>query len=373
MLKLKTLFIFGTRPEAIKLAPLVRELEKSEGFDVRVCITAQHRGMLDQVLEFFRVRADYDLDIMRDNQSLSDITVKCLEGIKSVFAEYLPDIIIVQGDTTTTFAGALAGYYEKIRVVHIEAGLRSRFKYSPFPEEMNRTLTGHIADLHFAPTKEAVDNLKKEGIRKNVYLVGNTVIDALFEGLRIISENEKFYGEFFRTVDFSKRIILVTGHRRESFGKPFEDMCNAIRDTALKEDVEFVYPVHLNPNVRTPVKTILGGIENVHLIEPLDYPYLIYLMNRCHIVLTDSGGIQEEAPALGKPVLVMRNVTERMEGVRAGVAQLVGNNRENIKKGLYALLHDEEHYRRMSRAVNPYGDGTASIKIRKIMQEIYVK
>ncbi len=369
---LKTLFIFGTRPEAIKLAPLISELKGSDGFDVKVCVTAQHRHMLDQVLDFFGIDTDYDLDLMKDDQNLFDITALCLRGIGSVLDDLRPDIIIVQGDTTTTFAGALAGYYNRVRVVHVEAGLRSRFKYSPFPEEMNRTLTGHMADLHFAPTKEAVDNLKKEGIRKNVYKVGNTVIDALLKGLGIIKRSDAVYRDFFNFLDFSKKVILVTGHRRESFGKPFEDMCNAIKGIALTEDVEFVYPVHLNPNVRRPVGAILGNIPNIHLIEPLDYPYLIYIMNKCCLVLTDSGGIQEEAPALGKPVLVMRNVTERMEGIRAGVALLVGNNMENIKNSLVELLHDPELYSRMSKAVNPYGDGTASIKIRKILQELYV-
>lgn len=370
---IKTLFVFGTRPEAIKLAPLIRELGKFSCFAVRVCITAQHREMLDQVLRFFNIRADYDLDIMKEDQDLSDITRRCLEGVRNVLEDYMPDLIIVQGDTTSTFAGALAGFYKKIKIAHIEAGLRSRDKYSPFPEEVNRTLTGHIADLHFAPTEEAVRNLKDEGIAGNVYNVGNTVIDALHAGLEIIRGDEGLYRDYFSFLGDKSRAILVTGHRRESFGRPFEDICSAIRDTAKKyiSDVEFVYPVHLNPNVREPVYKILGDMENIHLIEPLDYPYLIYLLDKCFLVLTDSGGIQEEAPALGKPVIVMRNVTERMEGIRAGSAVLAGNSREGIRKNLAELLENKELYSRMSMAKNPYGDGTASIKIRELLKGIY--
>lgn len=358
---MKTLFIFGTRPEAIKMAPVIRELSNCPEFDVRVCLTAQHRKMLDQVLDFFNIRADYDLDIMKDDQDLFDITIGVLRGLKDVLS-WGPDIVLVQGDTASTFVGALAGFYKGIRVAHIEAGLRSGEKYSPFPEEINRTLTGHIADIHFAPTPEAAMNLKKEGISKGVYMVGNTVIDALYWGLEMIGDR---YAGQFNTKD---RYVLVTGHRRESFGRPFEEMCMAIRDIALEYKIRFIYPVHLNPNVKKPVYDILGDVPNVSLIEPVDYPCMIYLMKHCYMVLTDSGGIQEEAPSFGKPVLVMRNVTERMEGVRAGVARLVGNNGENIKKHMRDLLDNQEEYDKMSRAVNPYGDGTASQKIREVLQ-----
>ena len=364
------LFVFGTRPEAIKMAPLIQELKKEKFFDIKVCVTAQHREMLDQVLEFFNITPDYDLNIMKPNQSLFDITANILLGLEPVLDEVKPDLIFIQGDTTTAFAGALAGFYKKVKIAHIEAGLRSHNKYSPFPEEINRVLAGDLADYHFVPTRRAKENLYNENIRENVYVVGNTVIDALFLGLDIIKkQGEEKYYQYFDFIDFSKKIILVTGHRRESFGKPFENICYALKEIANNyKDVEIVYPVHLNPNVREPVNKILKGEKNIHLIEPLSYPYLIWIMNKSYLVLTDSGGIQEEAPSLGKPVLVMREVTERIEGIEAGTAKLVGTNKENIVKEVSTLLKDKYEYNKMSTAINPYGDGKASIKIRNIIK-----
>jgi len=369
----KILFIFGTRPEAIKLAPLVKELQLHPSeFLVSVCITAQHREMLDQVMEFFKIKADYDLDLMQPNQSLKDITIRGLQGIDSVLDDFDPDLVIVQGDTTTVFVGALASFYKKIKVAHIEAGLRSGKKYSPFPEEVNRILAGHIADFHLAPTEQAKTNLFNEGIRKNVWVVGNTVIDAILLGLELIKENgESEYLEFFNFLDLSKKIILVTGHRRESFGEPFENICYALKNIVQhNEDIEIVYPVHLNPKVQDPVYKILSDENRIHLIDPLSYPYLIWLMHKSYLVITDSGGIQEEAPSLGKPVLVIRDVTERMEGVEAGTAFLVGTDKDLIISKAQSLLNDPDEYAKMAKAVNPYGDGTTSNKIAKILMEI---
>lgn len=369
----KILFIFGTRPEAIKMAPLVRDFKKnSDIFEVKVCVTAQHRQMLDQVLDFFEIKPDFDLNLMKPNQTLFDITSDAIIGLKDVLEQYIPDVIFVQGDTTTAFIGGLAGFYKKIKIAHLEAGLRSGDLYSPFPEEANRKMLGHISDYHFAPTLTSKNNLNKENIEKNVFVVGNTVIDALFLGLDIIkSKGEENYYNFFNFTDFSKKIILVTGHRRESFGKPFEDMCNAIKDIVTShKDVEVIYPVHLNPNVRKTVKEVLNDVERVHLIEPLDYPYLIWLMNKSYIVMTDSGGIQEEAPALGKPVLVMRDVTERTEGIAAGTAKLVGTNRDIIVREAIKLITDSKEYGKMANAVNPYGDGTTGKQIVEIMKNI---
>ena len=367
---MKHLFVFGTRPEAIKMAPLIRTFQADPNEEVVVCVTGQHREMLDQVLDFFEIKPDHDLNLMAPNQTLYDITAKALLGLKPILAEEKPDNIFVQGDTTTAFIGALAGFYEKIKVSHIEAGLRSGDLYSPFPEEGNRKLAGHLANFHFAPTDRAVNNLKLEGITDNVHQVGNTVIDALLLGLDIIKEKgEESYHDFFKDIDFSKRVILVTGHRRESFGGPFENMCNAMKDIALAyPDTELVYPVHLNPNVRNTVNEILTGVDNVKLIEPLAYPYLIWLMNKSFFVLTDSGGIQEEAPSLGKPVLVMRDVTERQEGVEAGTAKLVGTDYDVIMKEAKLLLDDENNYKNMANAVNPYGDGTTSQKVLTILK-----
>lgn len=372
---LKHLFIFGTRPEAIKMAPLVKVFQQEKSFETVVCVTGQHREMLDQVLHFFEITPDYDLSLMSKNQTLFDVTAKALMGLKSVLEKVKPDNIFVQGDTTTAFVGALAGFYHKINVSHIEAGLRSGDIYSPFPEEGNRKLAGHLATYHFAPTKRAIDNLKKEGISTNVFQVGNTVIDALLLGLNIIRKRgEKKYEEFFSNIDLGKRVILVTGHRRESFGTPFENMCGAIKAIAQNyPDVEIIYPVHLNPNVRQTVNAILERVENIKLIEPLSYPHLIWLMNKSYFVLTDSGGIQEEAPSLGKPVLVMRDVTERQEGIEAGTALLVGTDKDVIIKASSKLLTDQNYYNQMANAVNPYGDGTTSEQILRIFKDIKVK
>lgn len=366
----KLLFIFGTRPEAIKMVPLVREFKLyPDKFNVKVCVTAQHREMLDQVLTFFGVVPDYDLNIMKHNQSLFDITADVIKNLEPVFNNFEPDVVFVQGDTSTSFLGALGAFYKKIKVAHLEAGLRSFDKYAPFPEEVNRKLITHLADYHFPPTSLSKQTLINEGIKDHIYIVGNTVIDALLWAKEIVSKYETNYVEYFKQIDFSKRVILVTGHRRENFGKPFEDISNAIKEISLTHDVEIVYPVHLNPNVQKPVNEILGGLKNVHLIKPIDYPYLIWLMNKSYIVLTDSGGIQEEAPSLGKPVLVMRDVTERTEGVDAGTAVLVGTNKEVILSWMNKLLTNQDEYDKMAKAVNPYGDGTTS----KQVVEVFMK
>jgi len=377
MKRKRILFIFGTRPEAIKMAPLYLEFkEVLNNFDVKMCVTAQHRQMLDQVLEFFDIVPDYDLNLMKPNQSLFDITADILKSIEQVLDDYKPDIILVQGDTTTAFAGALSAFYKKIKIAHVEAGLRSCNKHSPFPEEINRVLIGHLADYHFAPTELAKKNLEMEGIIKNVFVTGNTAIDALFYGLEIINSNielrEKIEN-FFREIinDYNSKVILVTGHRRESFGKGFENICNAIKEIVLKhQDIKIIYPVHLNPNVREPVNRILNGLENVFLIEPLEYPYLIWLLSKSYIVLTDSGGIQEEAPSLGKPVLVMRDVTERVEGIEAGTAKLVGTSKDKIVEEVERLLFDENEYKKMANAVNPYGDGKACERISQVLHNM---
>ena len=368
----RLLFIFGTRPEAIKLAPLIREFQWRPGFTVKVAVTAQHREMLDQVFQFFSIRPDYDLNIMRPNQTLFDVTADGLKALQQVFDDAKPDLVFVQGDTTTSFIGALAAYYKKVKVAHVEAGLRSGDKYAPYPEEMNRIMAGHLADIHFTPTEQSNRNLAAEGITQQVFNVGNTVIDALFLGLDLLRpKGEAFFRAAFNGVNLDRKLVLITGHRRESFGAPFEQICHAIRNTAIAHpDVEFVYPVHLNPNVQDPVNRILQGLENVHLISPLDYPHFIWLMNRSSVVLTDSGGLQEEAPALGKPVLVMRNVTERQEGVDAGTARLVGTDRELIETELHKLLTNQTEYERMAKAVNPYGDGTACRKIVEKVNEL---
>ncbi len=371
--KTTLLFIFGTRPEAIKLAPLIKEFQKHpDQFEVKICVTAQHREMLDHVLAFFNIAPDFDLNIMKPGQSLFDVTVASLKELEKVFDRFHPQLVFVQGDTTTAFMGALAAYYKKIKVAHIEAGLRSGNKFSPFPEEMNRVLAGRLSDYHFTPTKKSVENLQKENIHEHIYNVGNTVIDALFLGLELVKNSgEEKYQKMFSNIDLSKRIVLITGHRRESFGEPFENICHAIKELAGQfPDVEFVYPVHLNPNVQQPVNKILSGQKNIHLIEPLDYPSFLWLMNKCYIVLTDSGGLQEEAPSLGKPVLVMRDVTERMEGVDAGTAKIVGTDKKIIINEMVTLLSDESAYQRMAKAVNPYGDGTACKQIVEIVSGI---
>ncbi|OHD24208.1 MAG: UDP-N-acetylglucosamine 2-epimerase [Spirochaetes bacterium GWD1_27_9] len=368
------LFIFGTRPEAIKMAPLIKKFSQDKNiFDIKVCVTGQHRQMLDQVLDFFNIKANFDLNIMKNNQTLFDVTVDILKGLEKILNDNPIDYIFVQGDTTSAFVGALAGFYKKIKVGHIEAGLRSGNKYSPYPEEINRILAGHIADYHFAPTPKAKENLQKEGITDNIYVVGNTVIDALFLGLDLIKScGDKEYYDFFKNIDFSKKIILVTGHRRESFGEPFKEICYALKELKSSfKDVEIIYPVHLNPNVRKPVNEILSNISGIHLIEPLSYPHLIWLMNKSYLVLTDSGGIQEEAPSLKKPVLVMRDVTERTEGVDAGTAKLVGTDKQKIIQETSKLILDSSIYQKMSNSINPYGDGTTSEKVLNIMKSLY--
>jgi UDP-N-acetylglucosamine 2-epimerase (non-hydrolysing) len=369
------LFIFGTRPEAIKFAPLIKEAKKYSKFTIKIALTAQHREMLDQVLNFFDISGDYDLNLMKPGQDLFSITTNALSGLRDIYMKESPDLVFVQGDTTTVLAGALAAYYLKIPIAHLEAGLRSNNLYSPFPEEGNRVLTGHISTMHFCPTEISAGNLFSEGIRKNIFIVGNTVIDALFNAKEKIENNNQLKNEiteYFKeyTTNYEK-IILITGHRRESFGTPFLNVCNAIKELANSyKNIGFIYPVHLNPNVQKPVNEILGNTDNVHLIPPIDYPKMVWLMDNSYLVLTDSGGIQEEAPALGKPVLVMREVTERQEGITAGTAKLVGTNKENIIKNTKLLIENENEYKKMAHAVNPYGDGTTSAKICKILTEL---
>lgn len=366
----KILFLFGTRPEAIKMAPLVKTFCLDSNFTVKVGVTAQHREMLDQVLDFFKINVDYDLNIMKPNQSLHELTSSLILKItEDILNKEDFDYVFVQGDTTTVLAGALASFYKKIKVIHIEAGLRSHDIYSPFPEEMNRILTSKIAHIHFCPTQTAADNLDREDLKNNVFVVGNTVIDALLLGLdEIKNSSESNLINKYSNIDFNKKIILVTCHRRENFGKPFEEICDALLEISdsYKETIQIVYPVHLNPNIMKIAYEKLIR-ENIKLISPLDYPDLIWMMNRSNIILTDSGGIQEEAPSLGKPVLVLRNITERMEGVDAGTAILVGSNKEKIVVETSMLLTDDSYYSKISKAINPYGDGTTSEKIKKII------
>ena len=364
------LFIFGTRPEAIKLAPLIRKYSQhSKSPKVLICVTAQHRQMLDQILSFFSIEPDFDLDLMRKNQSLSELTAAVISGVDRVIRETKPDLMFVQGDTTSALASSLVGYYNDVQVAHVEAGLRSYNRYAPFPEETNRILISQMASYHFAPTKNAQKNLVNEGITNHVWIVGNTVIDALLFSLRVIKSRETdFTFDVDCNIDFNKKIILITGHRRESFGKTFENICGALKDLAqMNPQVEFVYPVHLNPNVRNPVWRILSRTKNIHLLDPLNYPQMIWLMNKSYFVITDSGGIQEEAPSLGKPVLVTRDVTERTEGIEAGTAKLVGTERVKIIQEATLLLNNEKYYNLMSKSENPYGDGRASERIYEIL------
>lgn len=365
---IKTLCVFGTRPEAIKMAPLAKMLAQDPRFDARVCVTGQHRQMLDQVLQLFEIEPDFDLNIMKPKQDLTDVTTAILTGMKAVLAELKPDVVLVHGDTSTTMAATLAAYYQQIPVAHVEAGLRTGNLYSPWPEEANRKLTGALAAIHFAPTELSRGNLREEGIPdERIAITGNTVIDALKDVLVRIERTPQLRREIAAKFEFlrdERKVVLVTGHRRESFGGGFERICEALRDTALRHpEIDIVYPVHLNPQVREPVNRVLRGIANVHLIEPLDYLPFVYLMNRAHIILTDSGGIQEEAPSLGKPVLVMRDTTERPEAVAAGTVRLVGTDRELICAGISELLSDRAAYEAMSFAHNPYGDGLACQRI----------
>lgn len=366
----KVLFLFGTRPEAIKMAPLIECFSNDLRFDVKVGVTAQHREMLDQVLSFFSIKVDFDLNIMKPNQTLHELTSELISRITNeILLKESFDYIFVQGDTTTVLASSLAAFYQKIKVIHIEAGLRSGDMYSPFPEEMNRVLTSKLASYHFCPTEKSKNNLLKENITDNVFVVGNTVIDALFKGLSKIKEtSENLLLEEFKYINFNKKILLVTCHRRENFGKPFDTICESLLEiaTSNNDTVEIVFPVHLNPNINEIAYRKLKA-NNIKLIAPLDYPKLIWMMNKSTIILTDSGGIQEEAPSLGKPVLVLREVTERTEGVDAGTAILVGSNRERIVSETSKLLNDTEYYLNISKASNPYGDGTTSEKIKSIL------
>ncbi|GAA0857966.1 non-hydrolyzing UDP-N-acetylglucosamine 2-epimerase [Aliiglaciecola litoralis] len=367
----KIMLVFGTRPEAIKMAPLVIELKKHPELDVSVCVTAQHRQMLDQVLELFSITPDFDLDLMQPGQDLYDITTRALLGLRDVFSQAKPDLVLVHGDTTTTFAASLSAFYQRIEVGHVEAGLRTGDIYSPWPEEINRKLTGSLTQLHFAPTQKSQNNLLTENVdSRQVFVTGNTVIDALIQVAKKVNEDEtlkKQMAQKFAFLDDSKRLILVTGHRRESFGGGFESMCRALKTLSENDGVQVLYPVHLNPNVQEPVNRLLADTDNIFLIEPQDYLPFVYLMSRAHIILTDSGGVQEEAPSLGKPVLVMRDTTERPEAIEAGTVKLVGTDYQTIVNEAQRLLNDDDAYKAMSFAHNPYGDGKACQRIAEII------
>jgi len=362
MKKLKVITIFGTRPEAVKMAPLIKELQKRPEIDIRVCVTAQHREMLDQVLELFDITPDFDLNIMRKKQSLTGITTRALKGLEEVFERENPDLILVHGDTTTTFAGALAAFYKQIKIGHVEAGLRTFDKFFPFPEEMNRKLTSGMADMHFAPTLGAKNNLLREGIEsKDIYVTGNTVIDAMEF---TVEDNYIFRADELNKIDYSKKVIMVTAHRRENWGEGIENICKALKVIAENnQDVEIIYLVHLNPIVSDVAHKYLDGIKSIHLLPPLDTKETHNLMNKCFMVMTDSGGLQEEAPHLGKPVLVLRTVTERPEAVEVGTVKLVGTDIEVIVDAANSLIRDKEEYEAMTKAINPYGDGKASKRI----------
>lgn len=368
---MKILVCFGTRPEAIKMASLVQKLKSSPALDVRVCVTAQHRQMLDQVLSFFEIVPDYDLDVMKANQSLNELCGRIFMKIDPVLQDYKPDVVLVHGDTTTSTVCAWAAFHRNIRIGHVEAGLRTFDKFSPFPEELNRQLSSRICDYHFAPTADSGQNLLNEGIEDNSILItGNTVIDSLLwaaDKLNSGFSNPKI-AELQSRLNFSKKIILVTGHRRENFGQGFLNICSALAQLAENNDIEIVYPVHLNPQVQQPVQKILSSIFNVHLIDPLDYPSFIWMMQHSHFIITDSGGVQEEAPSLGKPVLVMRETTERPEAVREGTVMLVGTDPEKIRQAVQNLLDNPVDYEKMSRAHNPYGDGNAAERIVKFLE-----
>jgi len=362
----KVLIIFGTRPEAIKMSPLINEFQKHpEKFEVRVCVTAQHREMLDQVLDFFEIEPDYDLNLMRPGQNLFTLTADVLISLKPVFDDFKPDFVFVHGDTTTSTAASLSSFYAGIKVCHVEAGLRTNNKLSPFPEEMNRQLTARLADLHFAPTVQAKLNLQAEGISaKSIIVTGNTVIDALLYAKDKVEEyKDKQIDSLKTTIDRSKDLVLVTGHRRENFGEGFINICKGLKQLALQESVQVIYPVHLNPNVQEPVNEILNNTKGVNLIEPLAYPAFVWLMKQAKIIITDSGGVQEEAPSLGKPVLLMRDTTERPEAIEAGTVILVGTDTVEIVNQATRLLNNDQLYEKMSKAHNPYGDGLASGRI----------
>ncbi len=368
-MKKKILLVFGTRPEAIKMAPLVHAFQNDEVFfETRVCVTAQHRQMLDQVLDFFGIIPDYDLNLMKPNQTLNGVWADILTGMKVVVDEWRPDWVLVHGDTATSTAAALTAFFAGCKVGHVEAGLRTYNKWSPFPEEMNRQLTGRLADMHFAPTERARQNLLQEGVEtSNIVVTGNTVIDALYQSVNIVNRDEYTNEEIENLksiLDFHKDFVLVTGHRRENFGQGFVDICHALKEIAQRRtDIQIIYPVHLNPNVQQPVNEILTGVPNIYLIPPLNYPSFVWAMDKARIIITDSGGVQEEAPSLGKPVLVMRDTTERPEAVEAGTVILVGTDRKKIVNETMSLLDDPSRYAAMSHIENPYGDGHACKRI----------
>lgn len=374
----KVLLVFGTRPEAIKMAPLVKAFQADTHFETKVCVTAQHREMLDQVLEMFDIVPEYDLNLMKPGQDLYDITANVLLGMKDVLSDFKPDLVLVHGDTTTTSATSLSAFYQKIKVGHVEAGLRTHDIYSPWPEEANRQITGVLASYHFAPTTTSQANLLRENKREeNILVTGNTVIDALFLALEKIEKDEELKKDIVTKInqeykiDDSKKLILVTGHRRENFGQGFINICESLKTLAQNNpDIDIVYPVHLNPNVQKPVKEILSDVSNVHLINPLQYESFLYLMNRSYFIITDSGGVQEEAPSLGKPVLVMRDTTERPEALEAGTVKLVGTDPQKIVQEAQKLLNDAKEYEKMSQAHNPYGDGNACQRIIDFIKEV---
>jgi UDP-N-acetylglucosamine 2-epimerase (non-hydrolysing) len=368
----KILLCFGTRPEAIKMATLAHELKKNNYFNIKVCVTAQHREMLDQVLDFFEIKPDYDLDLMKANQSLNQLSARILSNFDLVLNDFKPDLVLVHGDTTTSTMCAIAAFNNNIKVGHVEAGLRTFNKNSPFPEEMNRTITGRIADFHFAPTINAAQNLTNEKVLANsITITGNTVIDSLFWTVNKLEQGyiNEAIERLKKTIDFNKKTILITAHRRENFGNGFIAICEAIKQLSEEnKDVNFVFPVHLNPNVQGPVYSILDNLHNVYLIAPLDYPSFVWAMKQSSIILTDSGGVQEEAPSLGIPVLVLRDTTERPEAVDAGTVKLVGTNKDIIIIEVSKLISDSQYYKSMASAHNPYGDGTANAKIIKYLQ-----
>jgi len=370
--KKKVLVSIGTRPESIKMAPLIQKLKASPDFEVCVCVTAQHREMLDQVLRLFRIEPDFDLNLMRHRQTLPQITSSALVGLTEVLEQVKPDRVLVHGDTTTTMTSALAAFYQKIPVGHVEAGLRTGDLYAPWPEEANRKITGTLADAHFAPTESSRANLLREGVSASrIWVTGNTVIDALLEVVEQIKTDNRLRQKLDAELPFletDKKIVMVTGHRRENFGRPFESICEALNDLADRGDTKIIYPLHLNPNVREPAQRILGSNPNISLIEPLDYLPFVHLMTRAYLIITDSGGIQEEAPSLGKPVLVMREVTERPEAVTAGTVKLVGTNRDRIVTEASRLLDSQSEYRTMTQSQNPYGDGRASERILEALK-----
>ena len=369
----KNLIIFGTRPEAIKMAPLVNQFLADDRFETKVCVTGQHREMLDQVLSFFDIIPDFDLSLMKPNQNLYNLTAEVISGLKSILDSYNPDYVFVHGDTTTTMAASIAGFYSGAKVCHVEAGLRTHNMLSPFPEEMNRQVAGRVATYHFTPTIKSQENLIKENVSKeNMLVTGNTVIDALFESSKRVEnlKNDEAHG-LKNLIDFDKKILLITGHRRENHGQGFTNICAALKKIAVDNpNVEIVYPVHLNPNVIKPVNELLGDVKNIHLVKPLSYPSFIWLMNQSYLIITDSGGVQEEAPSLGKPVLVMRDTTERPEAVEAGTVILVGTDTNKIIKETQELLNDSKKYDSMSSLHNPYGDGKACQRIIEFISNL---